>query len=255
MQNRIFSFDSAKAIKANAFGYLNGIHYMAPASTSGFNLCPWSTASCRALCLGWFSGQAAMVADAAGLSAQGNAVRQSRIDKATRFMRDRRAYMSDVVKSIELAQRKAKKEKLMLCIRLNGSTDIAWEGVAVERAGVPFRNIFEAFPEVSFVDYTKGAKRLYRDLPENYHLTLSYTGENEAECIKALAAGHNVAVCFDALPARFWGFPVIDGDKSDLRHLDPKGVVVGLLPKGRLAKKDDSGFVVRRVANLAPLAA
>jgi len=248
MQNRIFSFDSAKAAKAEAFGYLNGINYMAPASTSGFNLCPWSTVSCRALCLGWFSGQAAMVADATGVSPQGNATRLSRIQKAKRFMKDRRAFMRDVVKSIELAQRKAARTALLLCIRMNGATDIAWEGIACERDGVPFRNIFEAFPDVQFVDYTKGAARLYRALPENYHLTLSYTGENEEACRKALAAGHNVAVCFDALPDAHFGAPVIDGDKSDLRHLDPRGVIVGLLPKGRAAKKDTSGFVVRLAA-------
>ncbi len=40
MQNRIFSIDSPKAIKSLDYGYLNAIHYMAPASLSGFNLCP-----------------------------------------------------------------------------------------------------------------------------------------------------------------------------------------------------------------------
>jgi hypothetical protein len=35
----------------------------------------------------------------------------------------------------------------------------------------------------------------------------------------------------------------IDGDDSDLRHLDPPSVVVALYAKGR-AKKDLSGFVV-----------
>jgi hypothetical protein len=47
------------------------------------------------------------------------------------------------------------------------------------------------------------------------------------------------------LPASFAGFPVIDGDKHDLRHLDAKGgFIVGLSPKGRKAKRDTSGFVV-----------
>jgi len=36
---------------------------------------------------------------------------------------------------------------------------------------------------------------------------------------------------------------VIDGDKDDLRFLDPKGVVVGLIAKGK-AKRDTSGFVI-----------
>jgi hypothetical protein len=36
--------------------------------------------------------------------------------------------------------------------------------------------------------------------------------------------------------------PVFNGDESDLRFLDPKGVIVGLYAKGK-AKKDTSGFV------------
>ncbi len=56
--------------------------------------------------------------------------------------------------------------------------------------------------------------------------------------------GVNMAVVFrDKLPDTFRGLQVIDGDKDDLRFLDPKGVVVGLLAKGR-AKHDDSGFVI-----------
>jgi hypothetical protein len=35
---------------------------------------------------------------------------------------------------------------------------------------------------------------------------------------------------------------VFDGDTTDLRFLDPVGVVVGVRAKGD-AKKDDSGFV------------
>ena len=40
------------------------------------------------------------------------------------------------------------------------------------------------------------------------------------------------------------GFPVIDGDDTDVRFMDPVGVWVGLSPKGK-AKKDKSGFVIR----------
>jgi hypothetical protein len=37
---------------------------------------------------------------------------------------------------------------------------------------------------------------------------------------------------------------VFDGDDTDLRFLDPTGVIVGLKAKGR-ARKDTSGFVIR----------
>ena len=35
MSTHFFSLDSPKAIKAQAYGYLNAINYMAPASTAG----------------------------------------------------------------------------------------------------------------------------------------------------------------------------------------------------------------------------
>ena len=245
MQNRIFSIDSAKAIKAREYGYLNAIHYMAPASMAGAgNLCPDATESCMELCLGWFSGQAGMVANEADL----NSVRKSRIDKARRFMKSRAAYMRDVVRSIELAQRQAARLCLILCVRMNGSTDIAWEGIACERNGKTYRNLMEAFPEIQFVDYTKITSRLARKLPANYHLTLSRTEKNDAAVVAAVQAGHNAAVVFERVPETWNGLRVIDGDRHDLRHLDPKGVIVGLTPKGRKARRDASGFVVRNAA-------
>lgn len=253
MQNRIFSVDSAKAVKAQNFGYLNAIHYMAPAATAGVgNLCSHKSPFCESLCLGLTSGQAGMVKDIDSAAPQGNIVRQARVDKARRFMRDRAAYMRDVVRSLELVEKQARARGLKLCVRPNGSTDIAWEGVACERNGQTFRNIFEAFPRVQFVDYTKNPRRFWRPLPANYHLTLSRSELNERDCLDALSRGVNVAVIFAGDKPRYWNtYRVVDGDLHDLRHLDPRGtvtkrgVVIGLSPKGRKAKKDMSGFVVR----------
>ena len=244
MQNRIFSFTSPKAIKADAYGYLNAIHYMAPHDVAGAgNLCPRATDGCRALCLGLWSGQAGMVAGNSE-KPQGNSVRKSRVQKARRFMRDRQVYLKDVVRSIELAEVKAKRMARKLCVRLNGSTDIAWESVKYDG-----QSIIDRFSHVQFVDYTKISSRFRRPLPANLHLTLSRSESNEAECIEALSRGVNVAVVFAIAKPKTWnGFDVIDGDLHDLRHLDPRGfrgVVVALSPKGRKAKKDTSGFVVR----------
>lgn len=243
--NTIFSLDSAKAIKARHYGYLNAIHYMAPASIAGVgDLCPKATDGCRAACLGWYSGQAGMVAQDADL----NSVRRSRIAKARRFMRDRAAYMRDVVASIEQAERKAARMSLRLCVRMNGSTDIAWEGISCERNGVRFRNLMEAFPHIQFVDYTKIVSRMHRPLPFNYHLTLSRNETNDAAALSVVRSGGTAAVVFDTIPDTWQGLPVIDGDAHDLRHMDPPGVFVGLLPKGRKAKRDTSGFIVRLAA-------
>lgn len=247
MKNRIFSVDNPKAVKAKGYGYLNAIHYMAPAGVGGTkNLCPDATPGCKALCLGWESGQAGMVANDSVI----NPVRQSRIDKANRFMRERMAYMADVVEAIEAVLRKAKREGLVPCIRMNGSTDVGWHMVKCLRNGKQYESVMHAFPEVQFVDYTKSYRRMidwcHGKLPKNYHLTFSRSELNTLECLEVLMLGGTVAAVFGhALPEKWREFPVIDGDKHDLRHLDPKGVVVGLSPKGRKAKADTSGFVIR----------
>lgn len=60
----------------------------------------------------------------------------------------------------------------------------------------------------------------------------------------AIEHGNNVAVVFRGpLPKTWANRRVIDGDRDDLRFLDPMGVIVGLKAKGR-AKHDESGFVV-----------
>ena len=172
---------------------------------------------------------------------------KSRIRKAQYFMRDRQAFMLEMVNHIAAAGRSARKAKLRLCVRLNGATDLAWEAIKMADG----RSVVDAFPKVQFVDYTKSIKRALAharsQFPANYHLTFSRSETNEAQCLEVLAAGGNVAVVFaGAFPAKYLGHRVIDGDKSDLRHLEGKqGLVVGLSPKGRKAKADRSGFVVR----------
>ena len=70
---------------------------------------------------------------------------------------------------------------------------------------------------------------------------------HDKDVVKAIAQGYNVATVFglkktQAMPETYMGRPVFNGDDSDLRFLDPKGVVVGLYAKGK-AKKDTTGFV------------
>jgi len=256
MQNAIFSVDSAKAVKAQGYGYLNGIHYMAPHRAAGVgDLCGNASAGCIALCLGLYSGQASMVKDDADMS--GNNVRASRVAKARRFMKERPAYLCDFIRACQLLVARAKRMGLKPCIRPNGATDIAFEGIRVHpswAAKHPFlapfvgMTIFDIFPDVDFVDYTKNPRRFDKALPANYHLTFSRSEVNEADCIALLRRGVNVAIVFETVPTHWNGFAVIDGDKHDLRQLDPRGAigtVIGLTPKGRKAKRDRSGFVVR----------
>lgn len=244
--DRLLSVDSAKAEKAIEYGYLNGIHYMAPGDLSGHEMCVGKTRECFKICLGWQSGQAGMVKDQQHGT---NPVRASRIAKAQMFMAERETYMRHLQKQIARLVAKAEKALLIPCVRLNGSTDIAFERMAYMGEDGRRITLLERFPDVQFVDYTKIASRMNSPRrPANLSLTFSRAENNDMECLRMLAEYHNVAIVFaHGLPvSRKWhGYRVIDGDRHDLRHLDPKGVVVGLSPKGRMAKADMSGFVLR----------
>ena len=243
---KFFSTDSAKAIKAEKFGYLNAINYMAPhdsASTEDlkFSLCSHASPGCIALCLGKYSGQAAMVSD---LENGTNVVRESRIAKSQWFMTDRAAFMAEMTDHVRAMTRKAQRENKALVVRPNGSSDLSFEYIRTDDGqSLPIR-----FPTIQFVDYTKNLKRvLSPKRPPNYHLTFSLSETNRDDALAALAAGFNVAVVFgDGMPAKYLGHDVIDGTEHDLRHLDPAPVIVGLDPKGAKAKHDTTGFVVRR---------
>jgi hypothetical protein len=230
---RFFSVDNPKAVKAQKLGWLNAINYMAPHRSAGVgDLCGNASPGCIALCLGEHSGNAALYP----------AVMNSRIAKARYFMRDRKAFVEEMIAHIVRLVVHARDAGLQLCVRLNGATDLAWEGLAPQ--------VFELFPTVQFVDYTKSVKRALAHaagkMPRNYHLTFSRSETNESDCLRVLAAGGTVAVVSSlAKPQTYLGAPVIDGDESDLRHLDPRGVIVWLSPKGLKAKRDKSGFVVR----------
>jgi hypothetical protein len=45
------------------------------------------------------------------------------------------------------------------------------------------------------------------------------------------------------IPNQFMGLSVVNGDNSDIRHLDNQGVIVALYAKGK-AKRDNTGFVI-----------
>ena len=267
---RIFSVDSAKAIKAQEFGYLNAIQYMAPANSSGKNLCSHASPGCIAICLGWFSGQASMVTD---LELGTNAARDSRLLKSRLFMSERQTYLNQIVCGIVDVIRAANRQGLKPCIRLNGSTDLAFERfkfdlddktaakvlrlfaeLAIDAPNAQNVTIHGLFSFVQFVDYTK-VKSRFKTAPANLSLTFSRSEINLDDCLEVLAQGHNVAVVFgDTLPKTLWGYDVINGDLHDLRHLDRQGVIVGLSPKGHKAKRDISGFVFRSAVSELELA-
>lgn len=225
----------AKTVKGEALGFLTGILYLAPATTTKYNTCSMAKiAQCDKACL-YSAGRGAF-----------NSVQQARIAKTIRFFEQREAFMADLVHSISALIRKADKAGLKPLVRLNGTSDIRWETVPVTVQGVQYANIFAVFPNVQFYDYTKDAAR--KDIPSNYDLTFSYSGVQgyQVHVQKAALKGMRMAVVFrteDSIPQTFKGIRVVSGDKSDVRHLDDQGVIVGLYAKGA-ARKDTTGFVV-----------
>jgi hypothetical protein len=248
---KLLTTGNPKIEKGTGKGYLTFILHFAPHKLSGFNVCAGATLGCIHACLNT-AGRGGMMAGVARLTfdmvAAGkvNTIQAARIRKTRRFFEDRESFMTDLAKEIDKAIRYAEKRGLQPVFRLNGTSDIRWERVPVSvgegMARVTFPNVMALFPHVQFYDYTKLANR--RDVPANYHLTFSLAENNDAQAFAALANGMNVAAVFrtKALPESFMGVPVFCGDESDLRFLDPRGVVVGLYAKGN-AKADTKGFV------------
>jgi hypothetical protein len=171
-----------------------------------------------------------------------NAIQKARIRKTKMFYEQRQDFMLALKKDIELAIKQSKRLGLIPVIRLNGTSDLSWEKYDM----IPGQNVFECFPDIQFYDYTKILGRKVKGIA-NYNLTFSAADGNDADVYSAIAQGYNIATVFGIkktlpMPETYLGRPVFNGDDSDLRFLDPKGVVVGLYAKGK-AKKDTSGFV------------
>jgi len=228
----------AKTVKGETFGFLTGILYLAPHTSTKWNTCSMAgIAQCGNGCL-FTAGRGAM-----------NSVAQGRINKTIWFFEERNTFMQQLVVDICKLVKKARKQSLVPLIRLNGTSDIRWETVGFTDAdGVEYVNIFAAFPEVQFYDYTKDVNR--KVIPTNYDLTFSDSGVQGFQPFveKAVALGMRIATVFRdvaSIPKMHRGMPVIGGDNSDIRHLEDKGVVVALYAKGK-AKNDYSGFVFDR---------
>ena len=248
----LLSTGNPKILKGMKLGYNTYILHLAPADLSGYETCPKRTKGCTFSCLN--------LAGRGGMFKKGestNVIQQARIRKTKMFFESRAAFIELLVKDIELAIKQSARLGLIPVFRLNGTSDLSFEKYPVIRAGVLYRNIFEAFAELQFYDYTKVLGRKVNNIA-NYHLTFSAADGNDADVAKAIQQGYNVAVVFgvkktEPLPAEYNGLPVINADESDLRFLDSstgKQVIAGLYAKGK-AKKDTSGFVKFPIINLA----
>jgi len=207
------------------------ILYMAPADqVNGLNLCPFASAGCKASCL-----------YSAGRGKFSN-VQESRINKSKFWGYDRANFYIQLANELLKIHDKAIKQNKQIAVRLNGTSDIDHLYLLERYSGIDFLDQF--YSSILFYDYTKNVNHISRYRNTSYKITFSRSETNEAEAKKVLKMGGNIAVVFAGeLPKFYLGYPVINGDLTDLRYFDPINVVVGLKAKGD-AKKDRSGFVV-----------
>jgi hypothetical protein len=221
---------NSKMAKNDQFSqYHSAILHLAPFNLSGINVCPAASKGCAMACL-----------NTAGRGRFDN-VQQARIRKTKLLFSNPTEFFTMLIKDITKLSNQATKLGKTPVVRLNGTSDLPWETMPVLDSGI---SIIDMFPNVIFYDYTKLPTRAMKVLPSNYNLTFSMSEVNEAVSKRVLDKGiSNVAVVFrNKLPETYLGKPVIDGTTHDLRFLDDKGVIVGLLAKGK-AKKDITGFV------------
>ena len=238
---KLLSTGNPKVLKGIKQGYNTYILHLAPAKLSGHEVCPKRTVGCTDSCLN--------LAGRGGMFKRGevtNVIQQARIRKTKFFFDKRPEFLTALHKDILLAIKQSERLGLTPVFRLNGTSDLSWEKYSYFYDGKNYTNIFEAFPNVQFYDYTKVIGRKVQGI-KNYHLTFSAADGNDGDVTKAIQQGYNIATVFGIkktvpMPELYLDKPVWNGDESDLRFLDPKGVIVGLYAKGK-AKKDTSGFV------------
>lgn len=238
------------------------ILHLAPADSSGFNVCP-AAKNCAKVCLHF-----------AGNPVYMEAKQAARIRRTQAFIMQRDEFCQMLTCAI--LAKLAKHSGETIAVRLNGTSDIQWENVDFTvtpefftfcrvKWGIELplgkRNIFELFryigADVVFYDYTK-LKRNWAECQRlGYHLTFSFDGWDNAQNLKiaadAFRNGVNIAAAFNlkkgqALPAivdlsalfpaangEVVPVTVRDGDLSDFRPADPCMSVIGLrfkLPHG-----------------------
>jgi len=218
-----------------------------PEKQSGIiNTCPCATESCAKACLN-MTGRGAMSQEA----------RKKKLEKVVTQGHDAAVVIHN---ELDAHERAMTRRGMKAVARLNVVSDVPWETVHPD--------FFTQHKNVQFYDYTKIASRVLnadgtpRQLPENYHLTLSSTGISGKDTnwhhVRQHLNNGGVSAMVFAVPAGRGDNPggvlpshvidehtgkkyrVIDADAHDHRYLDhllsdiPKGegVIAGLRTKG-----------------------
>lgn len=201
---------------------------------SGKNVCGGASTGCITGCVG-----------SQGLARVWTSILEQRIRRTLFLLECPTFFRALLWAEIDAQNRSAKRAKQKLAVRLNTFSDLPFcQTYSVEIA---------QRSDIQFFDYTK-IRRRYDDFlsgkfPSNYHLTFSRSEHTTDDEIRSMISrGGSVAVPMrirraKPLPTSWLGIPVVDGDQTDFRPSDGRGVIVGLRAKGS-SWRDATGFVV-----------
>tara|TARA_Y100001960_G_C14608547_1_gene794548 strand:- start:161 stop:853 length:693 start_codon:yes stop_codon:yes gene_type:complete len=171
--------------------------------------------------------------------------KKAMIKRTKLLYQDKMTFINTLEIELRKAKKSANKKGKKLAYRFNGTSDRFDElKHLLDMKDQPFDQAY---------DYTKDFKRVldYQGY-KGYNLTFSYDGLNKLEAkflLKNKIA--NVSVVMNTkkdqeLPKTYYlngvEYPVLDGDKHDLRFTENKGYIIGLRAKGR-AIKNNGTFV------------
>ena len=171
--------------------------------------------------------------------------KKAMIKRTKLLYQDKMTFINTLEIELRKAKKSANKKGKKLAYRFNGTSDRFDElKHLLDMKDQPFDQAY---------DYTKDFKRVldYQGY-KGYNLTFSYDGLNKLEAkflLKNKIA--NVSVVMNTkkdqeLPKTYnlngVEYPVLDGDKHDLRFTENKGYIIGLRAKGK-AIKNNGTFV------------
>ena len=214
-------FGSSLKVEKGADKYDTYVMYLQPADkVATETLCSFADlAGCKAPCL-ISSGQLGM------------SVGQNAATKRTVLMLMRPAmFESAMLAEIDKAERKALKTGIPALFRLNGTSDLDFTNIMVQR------------PDSMFYDYTKILSRVRKNTLPNFDLTFSgsmFSTQSKAALRKAVAAKYRIAMAYNTKGLADDGLQINHSlksfDTTDLRHLDDN--VVGTLTRKGSNKKE-----------------
>tara|TARA_R100001530_G_scaffold97089_1_gene67474 strand:- start:44 stop:766 length:723 start_codon:yes stop_codon:yes gene_type:complete len=219
-RGKILTYDNAKTPKGEKLGYGSFVMFGAPHKLSGHNACAGSSPGCRELCI-YYAGMGIFPS-----------VQQARINRTIMYFKERDKFLQLVNSDIKSAIKWSKKNDLIPCFRLDGTTDI---GIA--------KHFVKDYADIQFYDYTKCTSRLrMSDNFVNWHTTYSLSENTTRRQFNILLKRNtNIAVPFRNVPKPgkyILGRKIVCGDKNDLRFLDGKNKIITLSVKGKGRKRN-----------------